>query len=79
MRLNFLPAFLFLIAVESTTLVGADRPNAFWWDYQDSSAQPIFVELFDHENDPGETVNVAAAHPDVVNHLTAELNRTLSP
>jgi len=31
------------------------------------------VELYDHEKDPGENVNIAAVHPDVVDELTNKL------
>lgn len=45
-----------------------------WRDHRDSKAAPVFVELFDHEQDPGETKNVADSHPDLVRQLTKQLN-----
>ena len=37
--------------------------------YPPDKKKPEFVELFDHENDPLETVNVAEKHPDIVKDL----------
>jgi len=37
--------------------------------YPAEKKQPEFVELFDHESDPLETVNVAEQHPEVVEEL----------
>ncbi|MDF1825613.1 MAG: sulfatase [Verrucomicrobiales bacterium] len=50
-----------------------------WLDYRDLKAAPVFVELYDHEADPAETVNVAATHPEVVTELTAKLFQILNP
>lgn len=36
------------------------------------------VELYDHEKDPGENVNIAAEHPDVVDELTTRLTLKMS-
>ncbi|KAA5542701.1 sulfatase [Roseiconus nitratireducens] len=36
------------------------------------------IELYDHASDPQETRNVATRHPDVVERLTAEINRRRS-
>jgi len=46
---------------------------ATWLDSRDLSADPVFVELYDHDTDPNETVNVAADHPEVVKSLSSEL------
>ncbi|GAB5559571.1 MAG: sulfatase [Synoicihabitans sp.] len=46
-----------------------------WKDYHNTSADPIFVELYDHEIDPTETRNVATEQPDIVLELTAQFNR----
>lgn len=50
-----------------------------WRDHRDPQAEPIDVELYDHENDPHETVNVAKAHPDLIQTLTKQLNQVLQP
>lgn len=50
-----------------------------WRDHRNPDAKPVFVELFDHENDPNETVNIADAHPRLVAELIANLNATLRP
>jgi iduronate 2-sulfatase len=42
-----------------------------WRDHRDAAAEPVFVELYDHETDPQETVNVADDHPEVVQRLSA--------
>jgi len=44
-----------------------------WKDYRDKTAEPIFVELYDHQSDPTETVNVAADNPDLVAKLSKRL------
>jgi iduronate 2-sulfatase len=43
-----------------------------WKDIRDKQAEPIFVELFDHKTDPGETKNIAADQPDKVEELTKQ-------
>ncbi|NNM29866.1 MAG: sulfatase [Akkermansiaceae bacterium] len=48
-----------------------------WRDYRDPQAEPVFVELYDHRDDPRETVNVAARHPGVVRELTSRLENIL--
>ena len=48
-----------------------------WRDHRDSASNPIFTELFDHEKDPTETINVASSHPDVVAKLMAQLSEIL--
>ena len=41
-----------------------------WLDSRDLEAAPVFVELYDHGNDPDETINVADQYPDVVKELS---------
>ena len=45
-----------------------------WRDHRDKKADPIFVELFDHEDDPQETKNVATEQPQVVDELMSQMN-----
>lgn len=40
-----------------------------WMDTRDMTKEPLFVELFDQESDPGETINIAAQNK----RLSAEL------
>ncbi|WP_144059695.1 sulfatase [Rhodopirellula sallentina] len=40
-----------------------------WKDRRDLDAEPIYVELFDHQTDPHETQNIAADEPDLVTQL----------
>jgi iduronate 2-sulfatase len=44
-----------------------------WRDHRDPTAEPIYVELFDHRNDPQETANVASEHPELVKQLSEQL------
>ena len=44
-----------------------------WLDYRDPDAKPLFVELYDHENDPGETVNIASRAPLKVKALLKQM------
>ena len=46
-----------------------------WRDRKDNDAEPVSVELYDHEKDPKETINVAAQHPEVVKKLSARLQK----
>ena len=42
-----------------------------WLDRRDPVAEPLFVELYDHRTDPGETTNVALERPETVARLRA--------
>jgi iduronate 2-sulfatase len=44
-----------------------------WRDHRDLAAEPVFVELFDHETDPHETKNIAAVNPAIVTALSKQL------
>lgn len=44
-----------------------------WKDRTNPVAEPVDVELYDHQTDPHETKNIAKEHPDVVAQLTAQL------
>ncbi|RMF38592.1 MAG: iduronate-2-sulfatase [Planctomycetota bacterium] len=45
-----------------------------WRDRRDRQAEPLFVELYDHQHDPHETRNVAAEHPELVQELRRMLD-----
>lgn len=40
-----------------------------WHDVRNPEAEPLFIELYDHITDPGETTNIAAKEPDLVARL----------
>ena len=46
-----------------------------WRDYRDPDRPPVFVELYDHQNDPSETRNVALENPQIVKRLTTQFNQ----
>lgn len=46
-----------------------------WKDYTKADAEPLFFELYDHQKDPTETVNIAEANPDVVAELLVQFNK----
>ncbi|MEP2689027.1 sulfatase [Maribacter dokdonensis] len=46
-----------------------------WKDYTDTKAKPIFFELYDHKNDPTETVNIANENPKIVEELLVQFNK----
>jgi iduronate 2-sulfatase len=45
-----------------------------WKDTRHPDAKPIFIELYDHQTDPSETVNVATRHPELAATLLKQLN-----
>lgn len=47
------------------------------WTAAEDTSNVVQSELYDHENDPNETVNVAGAHPEVVELLSQRLRRTV--
>ncbi len=58
--------------------VRSDRYRMITWrDYRDPDAEPVFVELYDHQEDPNETVNIAAKHPEIVSDMTTKLREVL--
>jgi len=44
-----------------------------WSDIRNREAEPVFVELFDHETDPNETKNIASENPELVSRLKSQL------
>lgn len=53
----------------------ADHRFTVWKDYTDPKAEPIFLELYDHKNDPDETVNIAEKNPALATRLLAQFNK----
>lgn len=46
-----------------------------WKDYRNPEAAPIFIELYDHQNDPNETVNIADKNPELTKKLLQQFNK----
>ncbi|MBO0590153.1 sulfatase [Cellulophaga sp. E16_2] len=46
-----------------------------WKDYTKKDAEPIFVELFNHQTDPSETINIAKENPELVASLLVQFNK----
>ncbi|VGO21732.1 sulfatase [Pontiella sulfatireligans] len=46
-----------------------------WKDVVHPDAEPVFVELYDHKEDPQETVNVAAKTPELVASLLIQFSK----
>ena len=45
-----------------------------WRDHSNLEAEPVFVELFDHETDPNEMKNIAKDNTEIVNALRKQLD-----
>ncbi len=45
-----------------------------WKDYTKPEVKPIYIELYDHVNDPLETVNIADKEPELVDQLLAQFD-----
>ena len=45
-----------------------------WKDRRKPNDKPLFIELYDHETDPNETVNIAAQNPATVDKLMVTFN-----
>ncbi|WP_344787739.1 sulfatase [Postechiella marina] len=46
-----------------------------WKDYTKPESKPLFIELYDHKNDPTETVNIADKNPELVAKLLKQFNK----
>ena len=46
-----------------------------WKNWNHLNAKPLFVELYDHKNDPRETKNIAEMRPKVVEKLVAQFDK----
>jgi arylsulfatase A-like enzyme len=46
-----------------------------WKDYRDKNATPVFLELYDHQNDPLETKNIAQENEKLVQELLRQFNK----
>ena len=44
-----------------------------WSDIRNPEAEPVFVELFDHDTDPNETKNIVSENPELVSRLKSQL------
>ena len=53
----------------------ADYRFTVWKDYTDKESEPVFFELYDHKNDPTETINIANDNPKVVKELWTQFNK----
>lgn len=42
-----------------------------WKDRKKKDSEPLYIELYDHSDDPNETVNIAEANPELVRELLA--------
>jgi iduronate 2-sulfatase len=50
-----------------------------WRDHRNTLGAPLYVELYDHQNDPIESENIAANNPELIKQLHQQLNNLLSP
>ncbi|WP_281614870.1 sulfatase [Flammeovirga sp. SubArs3] len=46
-----------------------------WKDRKNKDKAPLFIELYDHQKDPKETVNVADQNPELVKELIQQFNK----
>ena len=55
--------------------VRTDRYRLSVWTAEKNKGKVVQVELYDHQTDPEEASNLAAAHPELVKALTKHLDR----
>ncbi len=53
--------------------VRTDRYRLVRWTPQDDPDTIVQIELYDHNNDPGETMNIASEHPEITERLLEKL------
>jgi len=46
-----------------------------WKDRENPEDEPLYIELYDHVNDPLETINIAPDHQELVEQLMVQFNR----
>lgn len=46
-----------------------------WKDRRFPEKEPLFFELFDHQKDPDETINIAETEPELLNDLLVQFNK----
>ena len=51
-----------------------DHRLVVWKDFKNSDSDPIYLEVYDHKNDPGETKNIADQNPQLVAQLMEQFN-----
>lgn len=52
-----------------------DYKLILWKDISNPQAPPLFTELYDHQNDPNETTNIAAQAPELRKSLIRQFNK----
>lgn len=57
------------------TMRTANQRLVVWKDHTHSDSDPLYIELYDHENDPDETKNIAEANPDLIKELMVIFNK----
>jgi len=55
--------------------IRTDRYRMVRWTHMQQDDKEVLFELYDYQEDPLETVNIASAKPDVVQHLLEKLKQ----
>ncbi|UMB61695.1 sulfatase [Lutibacter sp. A80] len=53
-----------------------DYRFVIWKDRRRPNNNPLYIELYDHKNDPNETINIANQNPILVKELLKKFNKT---